>query len=118
MRYALISDIHGNLEALEAVAKAISKEGIDKYLCVGDIVGYGADPKETIKFVRSLKPEAVVAGNHDWGAAGLLAVDYFSEEAAAALIWTRSLLSRSEVGYLASLKLVYEMEILRSSMAH
>ena len=51
MRYGLISDIHGNLEALEAVLETLAKEGVDAYLCMGDIVGYGANPKECIKKV-------------------------------------------------------------------
>ena len=65
MRYAVLSDIHGNLEALKAVLDDISGERIDQYLSLGDIVGYGADPKECIRIIRSLEPVVLVAGNQD-----------------------------------------------------
>lgn len=108
MRYALISDIHGNLEAFEAVLSAVSKERINKYLCIGDVVGYGADPREAIRLIQFLKPEALVAGNHDWGAAGRMDLEYFNDDAKTAILWTRGVLSRSELDYLASFELVYE----------
>ena len=54
MRYGLISDIHGNLEALEAVLDRLAKERIGGYLCIGDIIGYGANPKEVLEFIRFL----------------------------------------------------------------
>lgn len=108
MRYALVSDIHGNLEALEAVIAELSKQGIDRYLCIGDVVGYGADPSRCIDIVRSLKPEALIAGNHEWGVTGSLELGYFSEYARAAVIWTKKILSASEIEYLNSFKLLYE----------
>ena len=108
MRYALISDIHGNLEALSAVLKDMEKERIDTYLCIGDIVGYGANPKECIEIVKSLKAEVLIAGNHEWGVTGSLGLDYFSEYARAAIIWTKKILKSSEIEYLKSFKLVYE----------
>ena len=106
MRYGLIADIHGNLEAFEAVLEALAKERIDTYLCIGDVVGYGANPKECIKKVRSLEPKALVAGNHEWGALGSLGLDYFSELACQAIIWTKSVLSGDELEYLGSFKLL------------
>jgi predicted phosphodiesterase len=108
MRYALVSDIHSNLEAFEAVLEAISKDNPDKYLCLGDIVGYGADPEEAVRLTQFLKTEAIVAGNHDWGVAGLLDLEYFSEEAAAAVLWTKGALNNSQREYLASFPLIYE----------
>jgi len=108
MRYALISDIHGNLEALEAVIAELSRQRIDEYLCIGDVVGYGADPSRCIDIVRSLKPGALIAGNHEWGVAGFLGLDYFSEYARAAVVWTKKILNPSEIEYLKSFKLVYE----------
>ena len=108
MRYALISDIHGNLEALEAVLRALSKERIDGYLCVGDVVGYGADPALCIRRVKSLEPKALVAGNHDWGVLGLVGLGYFNEYAREAVIWTKRVLSPDELGYLKSLRLIEE----------
>ena len=106
MRYALISDIHGNLEALKAVLDALSAEKIDRYFCVGDIVGYGADPAECIRAVRSLNPAALVAGNHEWGVTGLLGLDYFNDYARVAIEWTKSVLKKDELDYLKTLQLV------------
>lgn len=108
MRYALISDIHGNLEALQAVLDALSKEKVGGYLCIGDVVGYGADPKECIRLVRSLDPEALIAGNHEWGVLGLLSIEYFNEYAAEAILWTKGVLNKDELDYLRSFKLVHE----------
>jgi len=108
MRYCLISDIHSNLEAFQAVLEAASKEGIDRYLCVGDVVGYGADPQTAIMLVKSLEPEVLIAGNHDWGVLGLLDLEYFNEYAEAAVIWTQGILNKDERDYLKSFRLVYD----------
>ena len=70
MRYGIFADIHSNLEALEAVINAYKKEAIDTYICVGDIVGYAANPKECIENINLLMA-VVVAGNHDWAAVNL-----------------------------------------------
>lgn len=106
MKYGLISDIHGNLEALKAVLGALAEEDPDAYLCIGDIVGYGANPKECIEIVRSLKPEVSIAGNHEWGVLGSLDLDYFSEYAREAINWTKNILSPGEIKYFKSLQLV------------
>ena len=105
MRYGLISDIHGNLEALRAVLNNLEKERIDSYLCIGDIIGYGANPKECIEIVKSLKPEVLIAGNHEWGLLGFLNLDYFNQYAREALIWTKDAISHAELEYLKSFKL-------------
>ena len=107
MRYGLISDIHGNLEALEAVLAELKKERVNKYLCLGDIVGYGANPKECIEIVRALKPAALIAGNHEWGVLGLLELSYFNEQAQAAIEWTGNIISGSDAEYLKTAKLFY-----------
>ena len=64
MKYAIIADIHGNLEALQAVLKDAKEQGVDKYVCLGDIVGYGADPKECLRIVREMQIPCV-KGNHE-----------------------------------------------------
>jgi predicted phosphodiesterase len=110
MRYAVISDIHGNLEAFEAVLKAVSEENVEGYMFVGDVVGYGANPKECIKMLVSLKPVITIAGNHEWGATGNLDISYFSEAAADAVLWTRKALGEGEIEYLRSMPLIYEDE--------
>ena len=90
MRYAVISDIHGNLEAFQAVLDALSGERIDNYLFAGDAVGYGANPKECIKLLKSLNPVIAIAGNHEWGVIEKIDISYFNEEAKDAVLWTRN----------------------------
>jgi len=108
MRCGVFSDVHGNLEAFEAVLKALSKERIDTYLYVGDVVGYGADPRACIALLKKLQPSALIAGNHEWGVLGLLDLDYFNEYAEAAIQWTRHLMTKDELEYLKSFGLLFE----------
>lgn len=105
MRYGIISDIHGNLEALDAVLGELERARVDRYLCIGDIVGYGADPKECIEAVKAIGPEIAIAGNHEWGVLGLLDLEYFNEYASAAVTWTKKILEKEELDYLMSFKL-------------
>ena len=77
MRYGIFSDIHSNLEALDAVIEAYRKEKIDRYLCVGDVVGYASSPKECIEKIRMLAM-ITVAVNHDWASVNLISTDYFN----------------------------------------
>lgn len=109
MRYGIFSDVHSNLEALDAVIAAYKEEGIDKYFCVGDVVGYAANPKECIQKIKTL-PATVVAGNHDWASVDLFSLDYFNDFAREAIIWTKEILDNQDRYFLASLKLVYENE--------
>ena len=71
MRFAFISDIHANLEALEAVLKDIDGQSIDEVICLGDIVGYGANPNECVEIVNKRCPVTLL-GNHDAAAVDLL----------------------------------------------
>ena len=115
MRYAILGDIHGNLEALEAVCGSLAGEDIDKFFCVGDIVGYGASPADCIYTIKKL--EAVtVAGNHDWAAVDLVNADYFNDYARAAILWTKDVIGPGEKEFLRSLKLVYGQDDF--SIAH
>ncbi|MCX5679560.1 MAG: metallophosphoesterase family protein [Candidatus Omnitrophica bacterium] len=107
MRYAVLSDIHGNLEAFEAVLKYLETEDIDSYVSLGDIVGYGANPSECIRLLRSLKPSASIAGNHDRGVVGSFDLGDFNEYARAAVLWTRKVLRSLELEYLKSLSAVH-----------
>ncbi|NBT13594.1 MAG: metallophosphoesterase [Planctomycetia bacterium] len=86
MKRAIISDIHGNLEALEAVLADIDRQGVDAVYCLGDIVGYGPNPCECVKLVRQ-RCSVVILGNHDQGA--LFDPDGFNVGAERAIRWTR-----------------------------
>jgi len=107
MRYAIFSDIHANLQALEAVIAAYKHEGIDRYLCLGDIVGYAANPRECIRKIYKLA-DIIIAGNHDWASAGLLPDSYFNAPAKEAIAWTRRNLGAKSRRFLSSLELVYK----------
>lgn len=106
MRYGIFSDIHSNLEALEAVLGSYENLSIDKYLCAGDIVGYAANPKECLERLKLVSATSV-AGNHDWAGADSILLDTFYPRAAKAAIWTRDKLSGPERDFLKSLKLTF-----------
>ena len=107
MRYGILSDIHSNLEALRAVLDLCNEEGIEDFLCLGDIVGYGANPKECLHIVRGLKM-VYVAGNHDWAVSGRLNPMYFNPVAKEAVYWTQKQLSSEEIDFLKRLQLVFK----------
>jgi len=101
MRYGVLSDIHGNLEALRAVLRELS--GVDAYLCLGDLVGYGPNPNECVETVRALGSVHCVVGNHDLAAIGKYATDWFNFYAREAIMWTQEELSEPNRAFLASL---------------
>ena len=108
MRYAIISDIHSNLAAFQAVLNDInSTGGFERIWCLGDIVGYGPDPRECIELLRQYE-HICVAGNHDWGALEKIDLNDFNPEAAAACRWTGQQLGPEEIDYLANLPLTLE----------
>jgi len=109
MRYGIIGDIHGNLEALETAVEACREEGVRAFFCIGDIVGYGANPKECIETVLKLKT-VCVAGNHDWAVSGKVDTVAFNESARQAVQWTQNELSEKEKDFLKDLDLVFENE--------
>lgn len=104
MRYAILSDIHGNLEALTAVMDKCSLLEIDKYIFLGDVVGYNGNPKECMDIVRSLDIAGAVKGNHDEYAANNDDVlESFNPHAKAAVLWTKSQLSLDDRAWLTNL---------------
>jgi predicted phosphodiesterase len=109
VRYALLGDIHGNTEALTACLDSIGQQKVDKIICLGDIVGYGAEPVKCLETIRGLKCD-VIAGNHDWAAVGKLSIDCFNAYAKAAAIWTREQLSQEQKDWLANLPLTITYE--------
>jgi diadenosine tetraphosphatase ApaH/serine/threonine PP2A family protein phosphatase len=108
VRYAIVSDIHGNLEALQAVLADASGR-TDAALCLGDLIGYGADPVACLELLAS-RATALVAGNHEYAVAGLLDLAWFNRYARAAAEWTRGQLDADHRAYLASLPLTAEIE--------
>ncbi|MBD3314670.1 MAG: metallophosphoesterase [Chitinivibrionales bacterium] len=109
MRYAVISDIHGNVDALQAVLKDIERRAVDSIICLGDIVGYYPDPEACVKLVNGNVSHAV-AGNHDYAAIGKIDTQNFTYYAFAAMEWTKRNLSARAKEYLASLSLAGEIE--------
>jgi diadenosine tetraphosphatase ApaH/serine/threonine PP2A family protein phosphatase len=105
VRTAIFGDVHANLPALRAVLDAIGREDVGQVLCLGDLVGYGADPAPCVDLVRETGA-IVVGGNHDLGAAGRLGLAYFNAAARSAIEWTRDVLRRDQVAWLATLPLL------------
>ena len=101
MSYGLISDIHGNLEALEAALAEL--KDVDAFLCMGDLVGYGADPNACVERIRALPKLICVAGNHDLAAIGGYDPSWFNPFALRAIQWTAEQLSQENKDYLVSL---------------
>ena len=103
MRYFVISDIHANLEALDAVLAAGRKLAFDKTLVLGDLVGYGADPNKVIDRIRDLAPEFVIRGNHDKVGSGIESPEGFNAVARSAIRWTHDALAQENRDWLAAL---------------
>lgn len=99
---AVISDIHGNLEALQAVLEDARSESVTGIVCLGDVVGYGADPNACMETVWN-EAMATVLGNHDAAACNPRLADNFNEVARAAIAWTRQMLTKENLEVLRSL---------------
>ncbi len=102
MRIGILGDIHSNLEALTAVVRAMRAEGVDHWVQVGDIVGYGPDPCQCLDIVRELEA-TVCMGNHDAAVVRLLETDYFNAYARMAIEWTQTQLRMRDLAYLRNL---------------
>jgi predicted phosphodiesterase len=107
VKFGIYSDIHANLEALEVVLAEFEREQVDHFICLGDIVGYGANPSECLELVRE-REGITIAGNHDFAISGKLNIDFFNSYAKEAVLWTRQQLSREQLQYLRDLDLVHE----------
>ena len=101
-RLAIISDIHANLEAFEETLKHIASQGADEIICLGDIVGYNANPAECIALCRENQIFCLM-GNHDAAVCGKISLSDFNETAATAIKWTRNQLSREDFLFLNAL---------------
>jgi predicted phosphodiesterase len=103
LRAAVLSDIHANRQALEAVLAAVDEAEVDQVWCLGDLVGYGADPDACVALARE-RFSLCLVGNHDLALLGALDVSTFSEAAAAAVAWSREQVSEETVEFLATLE--------------
>jgi diadenosine tetraphosphatase ApaH/serine/threonine PP2A family protein phosphatase len=103
MRAAVISDIHANLPALEAVLEATERVGVDEIWCLGDVIGYGAEPDECTELVLE-RCSLCLVGNHDLAVLGALDIAAFSEAAAAAVEWTRAHVAEGTLAMLRDLE--------------
>jgi predicted phosphodiesterase len=103
MRVAVISDIHGNAHALDAVLADVANEVVDALWCLGDLVGYGPRPNECVRAVRE-RATVCLRGNHDLSVLGRLDLRDFTHDAAVAARWTQTVLGSEERAYLESLE--------------
>ena len=108
MRYAIIADIHANLAAFRAVLEDMEhRGGVEEIWCLGDIVGYGPDPRECIELLQQCN-HVCVAGNHDLASIGRVDTSDFNPDAIAACQWTAKQLNQDDVSYLRNLPLVIQ----------
>lgn len=105
MQYAIISDIHSNLEALQAALDHIDTLNVDGIVCLGDVVGYGPNPNECIELVQ-LRCQNTVKGNHDAAAVDLMEAVYMNKLAREAAVWTHDKLTPASKEFLTKLPLV------------
>lgn len=113
MKYAFVSDVHGNIESLERALALVGED--DTVLCLGDIVGYGPNPNECVRMIRA-RAENAVLGNHDLAALENFGVEYFNDAARAAIAWTQSVLADENRGWLNGLS--YELRYPDFLMVH
>lgn len=103
MRVAILTDIHSNLPALEAVLEQIEQAGLETRWCLGDVVGYGAQPDECARLTAE-RCDLCLVGNHDLAVTGEIDTDVFSASAAAAVTWTRENCDKATIDFLKGLQ--------------
>ena len=107
MRIAVISDIHSNLEALTKAMDIIDTQSIDKIICLGDIIGYGANPNECIELVRK-RCDIVIKGNHEEAVLDISVAEHFTDNARSAIIWTIHQITKENLTYFHSLPYIHQ----------
>lgn len=117
MKIGIIGDIHGNLEALQAVLAHAKEQGVDRFVCTGDVVGYNANPHECVEIIRNLNCLSIVQGNHDYFVANDQSMDGFNASAVQAIEWTREHLTAEDRRWLRDLPLTGDV-ILPDPPAH
>jgi predicted phosphodiesterase len=103
LRIAVLSDIHGNRPAFEAVLAAVRRAEVERVWCLGDLVGYGAEPDACVELARA-HTDLCLAGNHDLGVRGDIPLDEFSRGAELAARWTQETIARENLDYLLELE--------------
>jgi predicted phosphodiesterase len=103
MKYLILSDIHSNKEALTAVLSFVRRKRWDKVVFLGDLVGYGANPNQTVDMLRAMKPFVGIRGNHDKVCSGIEDGELFNRIALEAAMWTRRKLTRTNLQWLKAL---------------
>ncbi|MBF0242334.1 MAG: metallophosphoesterase family protein [Desulfamplus sp.] len=114
MRLAIFSDIHSNLEALQAFIDHSFKKKVNLYVCLGDVVGYGANPNSCINTLQSLQGSHFIVGNHDNAATG--ANHNMVKDAAAAILWTKERLTQNSLDFLKNMR--EKIELSNSLFCH
>ncbi len=109
MRVAVLSDIHGNRQAFEAVLADVADAGADELWCLGDVVGYGADPNACVQLARD-HAAVCLAGNHDMAVTGELSLEEFSRGAELAARWTQEVIAPEQLEFLATLRPADQVE--------
>jgi diadenosine tetraphosphatase ApaH/serine/threonine PP2A family protein phosphatase len=109
MKWAILSDVHGNLEAFQAAIQDLRQKGVERIAFLGDIVGYGANPNECADLLQDLSPFSV-AGNHDFAVVRKTDVSYFNSVAKAAVLWTQKILTDKNRAFLDHLPLTRQWE--------
>ncbi len=107
MRYLILSDIHSNLEALNAVLERAKQHGYDKLLCIGDVVGYAANPNEVCEILKNMSG-IFVLGNHEAGILDITTLDWFNENAQEAVVWAGRMLKPENLEFIKTFKEVYD----------
>ncbi|MGH1362347.1 MAG: metallophosphoesterase family protein [Calditrichia bacterium] len=105
MKYAIISDIHGNVEALKNVLTHLESEEVSSIICLGDVVGYGPKPNECVELVKE-HTDVCLMGNHDHAVLGLTDVNHFNQYARDAVLWTRRTMTQYNKSYLENMPFI------------
>jgi diadenosine tetraphosphatase ApaH/serine/threonine PP2A family protein phosphatase len=117
MRLGIFSDVHANIEALTAVMEGFRHERVDRFFCLGDVVGYGASPNECCDIVRSVA-EVTILGNHDAAVAGRMDYSYYYEAARHALDTHASMLTRENMEWLKTLPYKFRVDDTGADLCH
>lgn len=117
MKILILADIHSNFEALKEVFYYIKVKGIgiNKCFILGDVIGYGPSPNECIKFVKNIPSCKIVPGNHEWAVIRKISLDYFSESARRAILWTQEVITKSNLDSISNLSITETTEHNRLS---